>query len=578
MKRIVNIFCINILLVFISCTNEHITPSQSESDSYVDNKYDTRVMDFAEALNRAVSENSDMRKLIKQEVLKQFDGDYDLLLKDALAKSVKPSESVITKSGCSEALTVKELLSLYYTDTRSFTKSEGNPLDELVNDYPELQVSVPVHADSWDPDSYVPDIAVIPSDFEEFVTETITALNAEGEEVQIDAINEPDNPTIVVGLNERISPAAKSFILPISSVRARLELQLSEGAVRVEAFASVPVDKIITRIDLYRSSANSNEFTKIGNIDLSTMIYNDYDIIEDCEYTYYIEVYARLKKSVVSNIKGTSSQVTIKADTSIPNPVLNLYVRNEYAETNLVYWDNPANESYYTQIHRTTPDAINELLATLEPTVSYYYDDDVIPGEKWTYFVTKINKNTNGLSAARKTYIYNPYRNPSGTSKVMLKKIHLDCNAVEVWVYGKPEIYLTTYGHRKDNAGNLLVDTLSTIDYKFPSRSDDADGLNALMADWSFFDDNNYYPVLNIGMREYDAGTASVSINVGAKCGYKYADYIDLVTVGSFKYEFANKSRDCGTVMLRYYEYPEQTLTFSNYDSYIEISEEDDNN
>ena len=70
-------------------------------------------------------------------------------------------------------------------------------------------------------------------------------------------------------------------------------------------------------------------------------------------------------------------------------------------------------------------------------------------------------------------------------------------------------------------------------------------------------------------MREYDAGTASVSINVGAKCGYKYADYIDLVTVGSFKYEFANKSRDCGTVMLRYYEYPEQTLTFSNYDSYI---------
>ena len=36
--------------------------------------------------------------------------------------------------------------------------------------------------------------------------------------------------------------------------------------------------------------------------------------------------------------------------------------------------------------------------------------------------------------------------------------------------------------------------------------------------------------------------------------------------------------RDCGTVMLRYYEYPEQTLTFSNYDSYIDISEKDDNN
>lgn len=79
-------------------------------------------------------------------------------------------------------------------------------------------------------------------------------------------------------------------------------------------------------------------------------------------------------------------------------------------------------------------------------------------------------------------------------------------------------------------------------------------------------------------MREYDKASFSASVNADVKCGYKKEDDIDIQVCGKFSYTYANKNKDCGTVLLRYYENPEKNLTFTNYDSYITISEQDDNN
>ena len=54
--------------------------------------------------------------------------------------------------------------------------------------------------------------------------------------------------------------------------------------------------------------------------------------------------------------------------------------------------------------------------------------------------------------------------------------------------------------------------------------------------------------------------------------------HFTLLYSGSFEYCFEDQNRDCGTLLLRYYENPEKNLTFTNYDSYITISEIDDNN
>jgi len=69
-----------------------------------------------------------------------------------------------------------------------------------------------------------------------------------------------------------------------------------------------------------------------------------------------------------------------------------------------------------------------------------------------------------------------------------------------------------------------------------------------------------------------------VTFNANANIGYKQNDDISIVAMGSFTYEYKNRGQECGTVTLRYYENPEQNLTFPNYGSYITISEIDSNN
>lgn len=547
------------------------------------NEYDIRAKDFAKALNAAIRENSDLRNIVKAEVLKQFDGDYNVLVKDIFNRKVSPSQPFLTKTGYTDEITVKELLSCYYNDTLYPTKSSNETLDELVSENPDLQIAVPVYAEEWDTETYIPDIAIVPSEFEDMVTETVPGIDSSGNEILIDAINEPENPTVVVGLNERAvsdtSLIVRPIISPIGGATVSLDAIYSDGAVRITAnVVNFLCD--VSSIILYRSNANSNTFSTIGNIPVSGLSYNDYEVEKDKEYIYYAVIISSMKTSEIGlkTYRNTSKQISIKTDGNIPNPVINLNSHNEYATTNFLTWDNPANESYKTNIYRTTPNESNVLIATLNPTDTYYYDDSVEPGEKWTYFVKKYNSNTKGESSYRKTYVYNPYRNPSAESKVMLKKIHVNCSEVESWIAGKPEFYITTYGHQKDGeTGMLKVDTLSFIDIQFPSRGNNSGSINGLMADWSFFDDSQYYPVLNINMREYDRATASVSVKADVKCGYKKEDYIDLEALGSFEYEYKNESKDCGTVVLRYYEDPEQNLTFSNYDSYITISEIDDN-
>jgi hypothetical protein len=79
-------------------------------------------------------------------------------------------------------------------------------------------------------------------------------------------------------------------------------------------------------------------------------------------------------------------------------------------------------------------------------------------------------------------------------------------------------------------------------------------------------------------MREYDRVSIEATVTMDVKGGYKYQDAIDLAVVGSMDFSMNNRNRDCGTVYLRYYENPEQRLTFSNHGAYIRISEIDDYN
>lgn len=535
------------------------------------------MMQLAKAVNAAVRENTSYRILIKQEVSKQFDGDYDYLFSTAMTQTLIPSAELMTRSGCNENITVRELLSYYFEPSGIDTKSSLECLDDILAEYPELQVSVPVHAEEWDPESYTPIIAFIPEGCEYPKTKTLPGIDSQGEIVEVDAINEPDEPVIVVGLSERVNvDPSINIIQPVLNIpKITLSGRYEDGAVRLE-YSKVNIVKV-NALTIYRTNANSNTYNDIASYSglYIPITYNDWNVEEGKEYTYYLEAECTISTST-GNTEGTvySNNFTLKIDSNLPMPVLNLSSVNEYSTKNFISWENPDTNNYLTKIFKTTPDITNSLIATLEPTETYYYDEPVVKGEKWTYLVKKYNPNTGEVSPHEKTFVYNPYRNPSEESKVMLRKILLDRSQIEGWFEGRPEVYITTYGHLKLFNGDIVVDTLSQVSYQFPAGSDGtSDDLSLLLADWSFFDDSDYYPVINIHALEYDRGNGYFDMSADAKIGFKASDSITLEAKGHFEFELNHDVQDCGIAYLRYYQNPDITLDFSNYEFKLVLSE-----
>lgn len=564
---------VTILLSIFSCTKVEQETILTQ-DTMIENVYDAQVYELAKAINLAINNNGDFRNLIKDEVLKQFDGDYDLLMTTAFEKKVSPSQDILTKSSSSKSISVKEMLSHYCAET----KSSGNILDELVEKYPELQVSIPVHAEEWDSENYVPAIAIVPSDYEEFVTETVPGINADGEIIEIDAINPPDKPVIVIGLNERVSPCVVNPNPEVTTPTATLLAQYSLDRVQVSVtISNLPSTASVQTIKLYRTGANNNTFSFLTNMVLN-YIYYDWNIADNKQYSYYAVV-NYTNNGVLGSVQ--TNLVTLSTINTLPNPISNLKVTSEYATKNHIEWNNPATNNFETQIYKTTPNTTLELIATLQSSQTEYYDEPVIPGEKWIYSVKKHNPNTDEVSLHQQKYIYNPYRNPSEKSPVIMKEIYVGPSA-ESWLDGKPEVIISVYGQKFDAATNDIVVTdlggIGGIPFYFPTNSNLQTGLNVQLAEWSFFDDSTYYPILNINVREIDRASADINLSLSAKCGYKYADNIDLAACGNFDITINKKNKDCGIVYLRYFENPEQYLNFGSHGTYMRISESDNLN
>ena len=192
--------CASLFFSFQSCSkqeqvNDNI-PSQEENvKSKTD--YDHSVEAFALALNKALSSNTQLRGLIKEEVNLKFDGDYDVLVNSIASKPL----SINTK-GESSTVTVGDYISSFLPNTKA--EDSSSILEELQAQYPLLQIAIPVHAEDWDGNT-VPTIAYLPENYNEREDAYIPAINAQGEAILLDAFNEPAEPVIVLSLNERVT-------------------------------------------------------------------------------------------------------------------------------------------------------------------------------------------------------------------------------------------------------------------------------------------------------------------------------------------------------------------------------------
>ena len=163
---------------------------------------------FAKAFSNALIANKDLRTLIKDEALKKFDKDYDVLYLSVKNKNLKPSEYLKESS----SKTSKNLLhkSANATTFREallpFFDSEAE-LIEIEQKLPLLTIFVPdlplgyFSAATWDvnDETQIPDVALRLTN-----TNDIPVIGKDGSKYVIEAELTPGFPIVVIKENERV--------------------------------------------------------------------------------------------------------------------------------------------------------------------------------------------------------------------------------------------------------------------------------------------------------------------------------------------------------------------------------------
>lgn len=166
-----------------TCLMEEGVGAESGTSVSIDDNLSLK-KDFSIALAKVLSENQDVRDLIKKEALKKIDFDYDVLYQ------------LVNKEELSEGKTLEQLMLKYLSVDK---------LSSIKNKMPTLTIFVPslpndsFSAEEWDVKSQVPFVAVRAKE-----TNDVIYYNNKGEEGIISQFDTPEYPIVVVKENERI--------------------------------------------------------------------------------------------------------------------------------------------------------------------------------------------------------------------------------------------------------------------------------------------------------------------------------------------------------------------------------------
>lgn len=176
-----------LLLAFSSCTrnaNEHVKPD--ETDRKTQREGTLNPVQFAKILAKALSDK-EVRRLIKQEALKKFDKDHDVLYQ--LSKGVRSESNKL----------LGDQIAAYAENAKAFSEM-ADKLDLLTIFVPTIKGFSP---ETWDIDKQIPIVAVR-NPMEKKRGEKMIAFDALGNQFQLDYSAAPDRPVVVVKDNERV--------------------------------------------------------------------------------------------------------------------------------------------------------------------------------------------------------------------------------------------------------------------------------------------------------------------------------------------------------------------------------------
>ena len=530
--------------------------------------YNRDLSNFSKTVCKALAENKVFSSIIKEEVIKQFDGDYDVLL-SAIAEMRLPEKELTTK-GVSY-LTVKDMLNRY-AEGGSAEGKGGNSesfIDMLMAKYPLLQVSVPVNAEKWVDEKYVPVVTFIPFEYDELSTRFVTGYRPDGEMVMIDAVTPPDEPVIVIGLNERVSvPGDETKAAPPAPTG--LTCVTTEAGIRLGWGMPAEADATNTHgYHIYRKSTSDINFIRIATISgVNNKSYDDKTVTAISSYTYFVTAFYESTESVPSNY------VTITAP-ALPKPVLDFEAIQHARNLVELRWQND-NSQYIEETHLykliVGEDADYVLLNSFPVSQHDYFDTNIKPGKKIIYKAVHVTRL--GVSNPKYDFIQAPYRDISQYSPVYIKQIKFTDWSIEGWLAGKPEFYITVTNVDPVNKNPFKVQ--DEINCEFSKRSSLSQvfyGVKVL--DWK---PGLWYDMLTFTAIEYDKPSGDLAFEIGVGFNAKNVAKLDFITpTAGVKYsvKFQDKGEKCGNAYINYFDFPEKWLVFPNYGVQILLSESD---
>lgn len=563
-----------ILVLTTGCEEQTNIPDPSEiSASFNESDYNNKLNNVAIAFSKLLSESYDLRASVKKSALIQFDGDYDILITSFLDEEVILDIPDLSKGDASVyKSTLRNLLNDRLEGVQDMSGSKGSEsiIDEITWQYPLLQVSVPVHAEKWDEKNYIPPVTFIPEEYDEESTDYVIGYNSKGEKVLIDAVNPPDYPVIVIGINERIDQPVSPKAAGTPAIPTNLTGNATDrGIILMWQMPDTTSNTNTTGYCIYKKGPFEDIFKLAYDMKgADNREYQDFDLAAGVSYTYYVQSYYQDITSPPSNY------ISVKAP-SITGPVLSFEAIPLSKSSLELQWQNETTQysdkiRIYKRVLGEDPDY--SVLTEIPPSEQSWIDNDITPGRIIHYSICNVTPV--GESNAKFDFVYAPYRDISQQSPVFIKQIEFNDWKLEGWLAGKPEFYIVATITGKDGLHPRTVTT--PVEFKFNSRKKESRIFrNKQIANWK---PESWYDVLTVTALEYDRPSGGLKYAVTVKHNLKN-DYGQLHLVshvrGGHGIKFRHHGEKCGSSYLNYFDDPEMWLQFPEYGLKILLSESD---
>jgi hypothetical protein len=260
MKKIGILFLISLFISFYGCTKEEQSIEDKNDDAVAINK---NINDLTAIIASAVGKNSDLRKAIQSQVALKFDYDYDALLISFLDMDIagEKFEDILSKN--------------------SNGKYSAKQIEKIIEESGYLQISIPVHFESFNPEKDIPLVVAIPVNIDEKTVEDFNAYDKNGNITKISAKNKPDFAVFVINQSERVDNNGlvtvdpNGFYLP-ENLRIHFTEAINEARENFNLKSAGNRNSIIDIVSNEEYKATLTKFGKKEDLNETTSIDNSF--------------------------------------------------------------------------------------------------------------------------------------------------------------------------------------------------------------------------------------------------------------------------------------------------------------